>query len=304
MEKEPELNELVIVGALLVLLEEVADVVSRIPRQTGGKNDYIFVDTSVLIDGRILAVAQSGFITATLAIPRSVMGELQLLADNADSEKRSRARHGMDVAKELQDMKNVSVELFQDSERADEGVDNRLLSLAKTYDGALCTIDYNLSKVAEVEGIRICNVNELAKNLRMAYLPGEKTKIELVQKGESSHQGVGYLPDGTMVVVEQASGNIGQTVEVEFIRSLQTAAGKMMFAKKLESSGGRSQPKSKTVTAQITDKKSRRPRTSTNQNRRQPKPSGSQQNQNSIAPRKRRSMRDDHEDALVKLANS
>lgn len=227
-----EPQQLLIIITLVVLLAEVTYLVVKLPRQTSGKKRYIFVDTSVLIDGRIIAVAQSGFISGTLAIPRSVIGELQYLADNADADKRARARHGLDVANELQKIDNLEVMLFQDGSKAEEGVDERLLTLAKKHDGSICTIDYNLNKVATVEGIIVCNVNELAKNLRMAYLPGEKTKLELVQKGQGNQQAVGYLPDGTMVVVEQAAGLVGQTIEVEFIRSLQTAAGKMMFAKK------------------------------------------------------------------------
>ena len=191
----------------------------------------IFVDTSVLIDGRIISIAESGFITSTLFVPRSVVGELQFLADHADTEKRSRARHGLDIVSELQAMTNVNVEIFSDGTKAEEGVDNRLLKLAKEYNGAICTIDFNLNKVAQVEGIPVLNVNDLAKTLRMAYLPGEKTRLELTQKGNDSHQAVGHLADGTMVVVEHANGQIGKIVEIEFIRGLQTAAGKMMFAR-------------------------------------------------------------------------
>lgn len=195
------------------------------------KQQPVFVDTSVLIDGRIIAVAKSGFLTSPLYIPRSVIGELQLLADGGDNDKRSRARHGLDVVKQLQSMKQISVTLFQDGESAPEGVDNRLLSLAKQHKGSICTIDYNLNKVAQVEAIKVVNVNDLAMSLRMAYLPGEKILLELTQKGNDSHQAIGHLPDGTMVVVEHASQYVGKTMEVEFIRSLQTAAGKMMFAK-------------------------------------------------------------------------
>lgn len=230
-----ELEQLLIIGVLLVLLAEVTYLVAKLPRQISSKKRLIFVDTSVLIDGRIMAIAKSGFIGDTLAIPRSVIGELQFLADNADAEKRTRARHGLDIAKELQAIEHLDVQLFQDGSKAEEGVDERLLNLAKKYSGAICTIDYNLNKVAAVEGIVVCNVNELAKELRMAYLPGEKIMLEMVQKGQDNHQGVGYLPDGTMVVVEQASSHVGQTIEIEFIRSLQTAAGKMMFAKRTES---------------------------------------------------------------------
>ena len=191
----------------------------------------VFVDTSVLIDGRIIAVAESGFLTRPLYIPRSVVGELQFLADNADTEKRTRARHGLDIINQLQSIPTIKVVIFQDGVKADEGVDNRLLSLAKKHYGSLCTIDYNLNKVAVVEGIEVLNVNELAKSLRMAYLPGERGLLELTQKGNDQHQAVGHLEDGTMVVVEHAYKQIGSIVEVEFIRSLQTAAGKMMFAK-------------------------------------------------------------------------
>ncbi|HBO64565.1 TPA: hypothetical protein DD425_01235 [Candidatus Saccharibacteria bacterium] len=205
----------------------------------------VFVDTSVLIDGRIISIAESGFITRPLLIPRSVVGELQFMADNADNEKRARARHGLDVINQLQALTTVSVVIFADGVRAEEGVDNRLLTLAKKHAGALCTIDYNLNKVAVVEGIQVLNVNELARTLRMAYLPGEKMTIHLAQKGNDQHQAVGHLADGTMVVVEQAYKYIGNDVEVEFIRSLQTAAGKMLFAKLVKKDSGANDKASK-----------------------------------------------------------
>lgn len=228
-------ENLVIVAVLLVLLAEVTYLVAKLPRQTHSKKRLILVDTSVLIDGRIISIAKSGFIGDTLAIPRSVIGELQYLADNADAEKRARARHGLDIVKELQDIDYIDVMILRDGSKAEEGVDERLLNLARKHSGSvICTIDYNLNKVAVVEGIRVLNVNELAQTLRMSYLPGEKMLLELVQKGQDNHQGVGYLKDGTMVVVEQASKFIGKSVEIEFIRSLQTAAGKMMFARLVE----------------------------------------------------------------------
>lgn len=225
------IDSLVIVVVLLVLLAEVTYLVTKLPRQINNKKRMIFVDTSVVIDGRILSIAKSGFIGDTLVIPRSVIGELQFLADNADHDKRTRARYGLDVVRDLQEMPEVDVTILQDGSKAKEGVDERLLNLAKKYNGVICTIDYNLNKVAVVEGTAVLNVNELAQSLRMAYLPGEKMLLEIVQKGNDNHQGVGYLVDGTMVVVEQANRHIGKTVEIEFIRSLQTAAGKMMFAK-------------------------------------------------------------------------
>lgn len=225
--------EYLILATLLVIAAETTYLVAtHTTKITRSKRQYpIFVDTSVLIDGRILAIAESGFITSTLQIPRSVVGELQYLADNADSDKRTRARHGLDVVSELQAMTQVHTEIFNDGTTAKEGVDNRLLKLAKQYNGSICTIDFNLNKVAQVEGIKVLNVNDLAKTLRMAYLPGEKIVLELTQKGNDQHQAVGHLVDGTMVVVEHAHQFIGKSVEIEFIRSLQTAAGKMMFAR-------------------------------------------------------------------------
>ena len=224
--------ELFIIIVLLAIAAETTYLVVRsLRKERMAILAPVFVDTSVLIDGRITAVAESGFLTRPLYIPRSVVGELQFLADNADSEKRSRARHGLDVISQLQALPLIKTVIFPDGVKADEGVDNRLLTLAKKHSGSLCTIDYNLNKVAVVEGIEVLNVNELAKSLRMAYLPGEHGRIELTQKGNDQHQAVGHLEDGTMVVVEHAYKQIGSTVEVEFIRSLQTAAGKMMFAK-------------------------------------------------------------------------
>ncbi|MFZ2836503.1 MAG: hypothetical protein WAZ21_04240 [Candidatus Saccharimonadales bacterium] len=239
-----EVLQTLIIVTLLAILAEVTYLVVKLPRQNLARKQGrpIFVDTSVLIDGRIIAVAQSGFIGDTLVIPRSVIGELQFLADNADHDKRARARHGLDVVQDLQQMPQVNVEILQDGSKAEEGVDERLLKLAKQHSGAICTIDFNLNKVAQVESIAVLNVNELAQSLRMAYLPGEKMLLELVQKGQDSHQAVGYLADGTMVVVEHAYKQIGQTVEIEFIRSLQTAAGKMMFAKPTASQASKKQP--------------------------------------------------------------
>lgn len=236
---------LLLIVAIIVAAETTFLVVAQTKKTKHSKKQHvpIFVDTSVLIDGRIVAIAESGFITSTLYIPRSVVGELQFLADNGDTDKRTRARHGLDVISELQAIKQVRAEIFSDSTKAEEGVDNRLLKLAKEYNGAICTIDFNLNKVAQVEGIQVLNVNDLAMTLRMAFLPGEKTKLEISQKGNDSHQGVGHLADGTMVVVEHASQLIGKTVEVEFIRSLQTAAGKMMFARVVGSNAAPKPPR-------------------------------------------------------------
>jgi uncharacterized protein YacL len=249
--------EIIIIVLQIIILSAVFYLVAVNTKKLSARRSEkpIFVDTSVLIDGRIIAVAQSGFISSTLNIPRSVIGELQFMADHADTDKRSRARYGLDVVAELQSLPGVKVVIFQDGSRAEEGVDERLLKLANKYSGSICTIDYNLNKVAKVENITVLNVNDLAMSLRMAYLPGEKILLELTQKGQDSHQAVGHLADGTMVVVEHANDKVGQTVEIEFIRSLQTAAGKMMFAK--------------TVNGQSDNRRSKWQSTRNNQNKKQ-----------------------------------
>lgn len=231
-----ETVQLLILIVALAILAEVSYLISKQTRHSLVRRPArgVLVDTSVLIDGRILPVVQTGFIGDTLIIPRSVIGELQFLADNADHEKRSRARYGLDVVAELQRSDKVEVQILQDGSKAEEGVDERLLNLAKKYNASICTLDFNLSKVATVENINILNLNELAHSIRMAYLPGERMRLELVQKGQDGHQAVGYLSDGTMIVVEHANKLIGQSADVEIIRSLQTTAGKMMFAKLID----------------------------------------------------------------------
>lgn len=231
-------KDIVLLAGTLLILGEVSYLLARLPKNSiKSKDRAILVDTSVLMDGRIAAVAQTGFIGGTLVIPRSVIGELQFLADHADADKRARARYGLDVVTELQAMERVDVELLQDGSRAREGVDDRLLKLAKQHGAVIMTLDYNLNKVAAVEGTEVLNLNELAQSIRMEHLPGEKITLEIIQKGQDAHQGVGYLPDGTMVVVDQANSQIGQTLDVEIVRNLQTAAGRMIFAKKIDTAG-------------------------------------------------------------------
>ncbi len=225
----------ILITALLVLTQiELLVLLSK--RRSGFNRQQdppVYIDTSALMDGRIMAAVSSGFTPRQLVIPRSVLAELQFLADGGDSEKRTKARHGLDLATMLHTNENLRVKIVDDV--ASNGVDEQLLALARKNGGAICTVDYNLAKVAQVEKIPVLNINELAKQLRMSYLPGEKVSLKIIQKGndKDKRQGVGYLADGTMVVVEQAGSDIDKTVEVEFVRSLQTAAGRMMFAKKL-----------------------------------------------------------------------
>lgn len=247
--------EIVITLLLLMQLELIvlAFIALKKRKKAVELEGTCFIDTSALIDGRILEVAQTGFIPRRLAIPRSVLAELQLLADGSDSEKRSRARHGLDVAKTLREMDSVDVSVFED-QKEPANVDNQLLILAREHRGSICTIDYNLNKVAKAEAIPVLNINELAKNLRMNFLPGERVSVAITQKGNDSHQGVGYMADGTMVVVEQARQDIGKAVSVEFTRSLQTDAGRMLFAKKVAGELHSNSPR----------RSSRKPKTKTN----------------------------------------
>lgn len=190
----------------------------------------LILDTCALIDGRIIDIAKAGFVQTNLIIPEFIIAELQYLADQGDSQKRERARFGLDVVRELQDMSRMTVSIAREQFKNIREVDNKLIALAKQIGGMLYTTDFNLNKVAQIEGVKVLNVNELAQALRPPRLPGEQVEIKITQVGQDKTQGVGYLDDGTMVVVEKAGQRIGQRVSVEFSRMLQTQAGKMMFA--------------------------------------------------------------------------
>lgn len=190
----------------------------------------IILDTCALIDGRIIEIAKSGFLSQRIAIPQFVIAEMQYLADHGDSHKRERARFGLDVVRELQGMEQTNISIVRDDFANLREVDDKLIALAKRYKAMLYTTDYNLNKVAQIEGVVVLNVNELAHALRPHHLPGEQIEIKIAQVGQDPTQGVGYLEDGTMVVVENAARKIGQRLHVECSRILQTQAGKMMFA--------------------------------------------------------------------------
>ena len=197
----------------------------------GGKRK-IYVDTSALMDGRILSIARTGFIGDDLIIPRSAIRELQLLADGKDSEKRMRARFGMDTANELERVVFCNTTILED-ELDRTPVDERLIQLAKKNHGLIFTCDYNLQKVAATEKIEVLNPNNLANELRSEFMPGDKFKLKISSVGQNAKQGVGYLPEGTMVVVDEADKLVGKEIQVEFLKYVQTSSGRMMFAKKV-----------------------------------------------------------------------
>lgn len=220
----------ILIIALAILAETtVLFIKSRQKPLLNSQKHPIYVDTSALMDPRLLAVAQTGFLSGELIVPRSVTNELQLLADGKDSEKRSRARAGLDAVRELERVVYFNLSILSD-ELDHTPVDNRLLELAKANRGAILTNDYNLQKVAATEHVDVLNLNELALALRSKYLPGERLTVKISALGSNPHQGVAYLRDGTMVVVDNASAKLGQEVEIEFTRFNQTASGTMMFA--------------------------------------------------------------------------
>ncbi|MBR0460765.1 TRAM domain-containing protein [Candidatus Saccharibacteria bacterium] len=197
---------------------------------TGNTKRKVYVDTSALMDNRLISVAKTGFIGDDIIIPRSVIREMQILADGKDHEKRVRARVGLDNANELERIVHFNTTILQDPlDRTP--VDERLIELAKENHGLILTNDFNLNKVATTEHIGVLNLNDLQIALRNEYKPGERFNIKIVSEGSNRGQGVGYLPDGTMVVVTGAKSKLGTTVSIELTRYRQTSAGKMMFAK-------------------------------------------------------------------------
>jgi uncharacterized protein YacL len=192
------------------------------------------IDTSVIVDGRILEIAGSGFLEGPLVVPRFVLRELQLIADSVDGMKRTRGRRGLDVLAKLQEIMPIEI---ADRDYADiTAVDAKLVRLAKEREGKLVTNDYNLNRVAQVEGVTVLNINELADAVKPVVLPGEELHVAIVRDGKEAHQGVGYLDDGTMIVVENGRRLIGEDVDVQVTSVLQTVAGRMIFAKPKRSS--------------------------------------------------------------------
>lgn len=194
----------------------------------GGRS--MILDTSVIIDGRIVDIAKAGFINGVLVVPRFVLAELQAIADSADTLKRSRGRRGLDILNALQRLDNVRIEITDEDFPEIMGVDAKLTALSKATGMPLTTNDFNLNKVAEIQGVGILNINELASALKPVVLPGEEMRIKIIREGKEPGQGVGYLDDGTMVVVEHAKRKVGEEVTIVATSVLQTSAGKMIFS--------------------------------------------------------------------------
>lgn len=215
---------------LLIIIGLLLRRVNR-SRSAASLGQPIILDSCALIDGRIIEINQAGFMTGQLIIPEFIISELQLLADGKDAYKRERARYGLKVAKQLS-ANPVGATLSSHDFPAISTVDDKLVALAQRLHARLYTTDFNLGKVAAIKGVAVLNVNELAQHLRPSALPGEQVTVTLIQKGQGRNQAVGYLEDGTMVVVEDAQKLIGKTVVVTVIKMHQSDSGKMIFAKR------------------------------------------------------------------------
>jgi len=191
---------------------------------------HIVVDTSAIIDGRIAEIVASGFIYGTLVIPRFVLDELQHIADSSDTLRRNRGRRGLDILAQMQKQSATPVEIAEDEIPDVAEVDAKLVTLAKSRSRVILTNDFNLNRVAEVQGVRVMNINSLANAVKPAVLPGEELRVRVIQEGKEAGQGVGFLDDGTMIVIENGARLIDRDVDVSVTRVLQTVAGRMIFA--------------------------------------------------------------------------
>ncbi|MEN3338268.1 MAG: hypothetical protein V7647_1944 [Acidobacteriota bacterium] len=211
-------------------------------RDTGPPKRYRILDTSVIIDGRIADICETGFMDGTLVIPQFVLKELQLVADSSDALKRNRGRRGLDILQKIQKTSNVDV-MISDIDFPDvREVDLKLIELGRTLQGKIVTNDFNLNKVAQLRGVDVLNINELANSLKPVVLPGEFMKVFILKEGKEYNQGVAYLDDGTMVVVDNARRMISRNIDIVVTSVLQTTAGKMIFGRYVESAAPVAQP--------------------------------------------------------------
>jgi uncharacterized protein YacL len=199
--------------------------------ETSPGESFKILDTSVIIDGRIADIVETGFLDGTLVIPQFVLRELQLVADSADSLKRNRGRRGLDILQRIQKMTQLNIQILEDDFPNVHEVDMKLIELAKVYSCKIVTNDFNLNKVAQLHGVEVLNINELANALKPIVLPGETMRVFILKEGKEYNQGVAYLDDGTMVVVDNAKKMISRTIDIAVTSVLQTTAGKMIFGR-------------------------------------------------------------------------
>ena len=198
-------------------------------RDRGGPSEQLLLDTSVIIDGRVADIVRAGFMHGTLVVPRFILAELQFFADSGDGTRRERGRRGLEMLGKMQKESTVHVEI-DDEDPAGDGADGKLVALARARHIPIVTNDYGLNRVAELHGVTVLNVNDLAKAVRPVVLPGEEIHVRIIQEGKEAGQGVGYLEDGTMIVVENGARSVGNEIPVTVMRVLQTVGGRMIFA--------------------------------------------------------------------------
>ncbi len=191
--------------------------------------NQIVIDTSVLIDGRIEEIVQTGFIMAKIIIPQFILNELQAVADSEESLKRAKGRKGLEVLDHLQHEPEIETEIIDELTNSREAVDSKLIKVAKAHQAKLLTVDFNLNKIAKIQNVAVLNINELTEAIKPILIPGEDLSVKIIQEGKEPGQGIGYLTDGTMIVVEGGARLIGREVPTEVIRIFQTVAGKMIF---------------------------------------------------------------------------
>lgn len=189
----------------------------------------IVLDTSVLIDGRIEEISRTGFVLGKMLIPQFVLNELQLVADSDDPLKRAKGRKGLEVLDRIQHDQEVLTEIIDEMTSNREAVDSKLVKVAKEHKAKILTVDFNLNKIAKIQGVKVLNINELSESIKPVLIPGENITVKVIQEGKEPSQGVGYLADGTMIVVEGGNKYIGREVDTEVVRIFQTVAGKMIF---------------------------------------------------------------------------
>lgn len=216
---------------LLTLFSNRKRKVSDDEPEAEQKNVLKLLDTSVIIDGRIADICQTGFLEGTIVIPQFVLEELQHIADSSDVLKRNRGRRGLDILNRIQKELTINVEIYEGDFEDIQEVDSKLVKLAKVTNGIVVTNDFNLNKVCEFQGVSVLNINDLANAVKPVVLPGEEMKVQVIKDGKEQNQGIAYLDDGTMIVVEDGRDYIGKYIDVLVTSVLQTSAGRMIFAK-------------------------------------------------------------------------
>ncbi|HRU40011.1 MAG TPA: TRAM domain-containing protein, partial [Candidatus Goldiibacteriota bacterium] len=219
------------VGAIALIIIVVQAILNRLALAKSELSKKI-LDTSVIIDGRISEIARAGFLEGMIIVPRFVLQELQLIADSSDGMKRSKGRRGLDILNEFKKIAGINVVIMDKDYKVSNKVDEKLVAMAKDMPGSkIITNDYNLNKIAEIQGIKVLNINDLSNSIKPTFLPGEKISVKIMKEGKEKEQGIAYLNDGTMIVVDGARRMINKRVDISVTNVLQTDAGRMIFAR-------------------------------------------------------------------------